>query len=122
MADSQSLFSRRQGLAPGVVWFVLARQNRDQVLDGPTEHTHGWGYSGILVWSVAILQYRVLERVRVQFTIRSSIVCDESFDCLYPNFCSTVAMWEGNGGEAMVNAPVCQELPGRRGSKFRTTV
>ena len=60
---AKGLFSRLESLAPGVVWLVFPRGDRDKVLDRVAEHTHGRGELRVPIRGVAILEYCPLKMI-----------------------------------------------------------
>ena len=46
----------------------------------------------------------------MQVAIGAGIVCDKSFNGLNSNFCAAIGMWVCDGGEAMVDSAVLEEL------------
>ena len=73
MTVSQSFLSCGQGVTPGRMWLVLARQNRYKVLDKPTENK-----LRIAIGCVSILKDGTLLRVSVKPAIWGSVVRPKS--------------------------------------------
>ena len=119
---AQGILPGSQGVAPGWVWFVAPRMDGDEVPDGASEDTHGRREFGVSVGGVAVLEDGTLEIIRVQAAIGRCVRRYEALNRLDTDFGPAVAMGEGDGRYAVVDAPGAQELPCSVGGELRATI
>lgn len=77
VALAEGLLSCCQCLAPHCLGPVSPRGDRDAVPHWSAKDAHGRKDFRVRVWRLALVQYRPPHRVRVQFTFRTCVVCDE---------------------------------------------
>ena len=64
---------------------IAARQDRYEVLDGPSENALCRGQLYVWIRCVSILEDGTLQGVSVKSAVGGSVVSDDSFDRLYTN-------------------------------------
>lgn len=63
----------------------------------------------------------MLQGIGVKAACGAGVVGDQSFDSSYSDFHPAVGVGKSHGGQAMMHAPVIQELAGNGSSKFGAT-
>ena len=74
------------------MWLITARQNRYEVLDGPSEDALCGRQLRIWIRCVAVLKDGTLQGVGVKTAIWGGVVSDDPFDRLYTDLDSAIGV------------------------------